>query len=254
LVGPNLGTPSSATLTYAIGLPLTTGVTGTLPVANGGTNATTAAAALTNLGAMAANVTALPSVTSVNNTFVPSSQTLLYSGGPAGTPSAIDLTNATKILNTNPAGRIYTANSTSKTTVPSTTNTAIVFDTISGTGTFLENGITVYSVSGTTYGLTVPSAGWYQVSGSAFYNATSSGIFQLQIWVGSVSGTSPSGTQWGTSQSPANTLGTAVSLSDTVYANAGDAIFIAARQNSGSTQTTTIGNGLTYLAVSLVSQ
>jgi hypothetical protein len=83
LTTPNLGTPTSIVLTSATGLPLTTGVTGVLGAANGGTgvnngtNTITLGGNFTTSGAFTTTLT----VTGATNVTLPTTGTLLTTSG-----------------------------------------------------------------------------------------------------------------------------------------------------------------------------
>ncbi len=95
LTTPNLGTPSAAVLSNAIGLSLTTGVVGVLPIANGGTNSSVAlnsnrimtsiGGAIVELSAMTANKVSFYSATGLptfnTNIEVDNINTRMYIGG-----------------------------------------------------------------------------------------------------------------------------------------------------------------------------
>jgi len=194
LITPILGTPSSGTLTSCTGLPLTTGVTGTLPIANGGTGttSTTFANLTTNVtgtlpvGNGGTGATTLTGIVKGNGTSAFTAATAgtdyIAPSGALGTPSSGTVTNLTGTASININGTVgaTTANTGKFTTIETSSGATIKWAAASGSfpltigptgGVPVDRGIYVANSAGSAipfiaYTSSTTQAGYILTSGS----------------------------------------------------------------------------------------
>ena len=173
LVTPILGTPTSGTATNLTGLPLTTGVTGTLPVANGGTSLTTLTA---------------------NNVIL---------GNGASAPTFVAPSTSGNLLTSNGTSWVSTAPATNGTvtsvamTVPSVLSISGSPITSSGTLALTYSGTALPVANGGT-GLTAGTSGGVLAYTAAGTLASSSALAASALVIGGGAGAAPSTTTTGT--------------------------------------------------------
>jgi len=186
LVTPNLGVPSFATLTSATGLPLSTGVTGTLAVANGGTGQTSYTNGQLLIGNSTGNTLTKASLTAGSGvTITPGAGSIqiAFTGPGAGSVTSVDVSGGTTGLTTSggpvtASGTITLAGTLAVANGGTGATTLTANNVILGNGTSAPNFVApstsgnVLTSNGTTWVSSAPAT-----AGSQIYTSLNFGGF-----------------------------------------------------------------------------